>query len=148
MMKKACLEFCWEYVDGRSARLKKQGIALQESLGSETKSSAGDKHETGRAMVQLEQEKLGQQLQELEITRSILNKINLETPSNKIRLGSLVKTSMAYYYISISAGGFKYNDVTVYCISANAPIAKLLIGKENGEHYVFNGISQVILDVI
>ena len=55
-MKKALLEFCWNYVNERSERLKKQSGELQESLGSETKSSAGDKHETGRAMVQLEQE--------------------------------------------------------------------------------------------
>ncbi len=146
-MKKALLEFCWSYVDERTARLKKQSDGLQESLGSETKSSAGDKHETGRAMVQLEQEKLSQQLQELNATQSILNKINIEKPSDKIRLGSLVKTSMAYYFIAISAGAFKYNDSVVYCISANAPIARLLLGKEKGENFVFNGKSQSIFEV-
>ncbi|MAU14637.1 MAG: 3-oxoacyl-ACP synthase [Muricauda sp.] len=147
-MKKALLEFCWEYVDERSARLKKQGDELQESLGSETKSSAGDKHETGRAMVQLEQEKLGQQLQELEATRSVLNKINIDNPVNKVRLGSLVKTSMANYFVAISAGAFKYDNGVVYCISASAPIAKLLIGKEKGDSFSFNGTPQTILDVV
>lgn len=134
-------------MDERTARLKKQGEELRESLGSETKSSAGDKHETGRAMVQLEQEKMGQQLQRLDATRSILKKINIDTPSNKIRLGSLVKTSAADYFIAISAGAFKHNDGVVYCISANAPIARLLLGKEKGERFVFNGNEQSILDV-
>lgn len=147
-MKKALLEFCWEYVDERSARLKKQGDGLQESLGSETKSSAGDKHETGRAMVQLEQEKLGQQLQELEATRSVLNKINMDNPSDKVRLGSLVKTSKANYFVAISAGAFKYGDGVVYCISASAPIARLLIGKEKGDSFSFNGTPQTILEVV
>jgi len=146
-MKKALLEFCWKHVNERTDRLKKQSDELQESLGSETKSSAGDKHETGRAMVQLEQEKLGQQLQELDATRSILNKINIDKPSNKIRLGSLVKTSMANYFIAISAGAFKHNKGVVYCISANAPIARLLLGKERGENFVFNGDEQSILEV-
>ncbi|MER3319539.1 MAG: 3-oxoacyl-ACP synthase [Allomuricauda sp.] len=146
-MKQALLDFCWSYVDERTARLKKQGDELRESLNSETKSSAGDKHETGRAMVQLEQEKLGQQLQELDATRSILNKINIDSPSNKIRLGSLVKTSMADYFIAISAGAFKHDQRIVYCISANAPIAKLLVGKEKGENVVFNGKGQSILEV-
>ncbi|WP_349352254.1 MULTISPECIES: 3-oxoacyl-ACP synthase [unclassified Flagellimonas] len=146
-MKKALLEFCWEYVDERMARLKKQSDELQESLGSETKSSAGDKHETGRAMVQLEQEKLGQQLQEVDATRSILKKINIEKPSEKIRLGSLVKTSMATYFIAISAGAFKYNDTTVYCISASAPIAQLLLGRKKGESFAFNGKEQSVLEV-
>lgn len=146
-MKQALLDFCWSYVDERTTRLKKQGDELWESLNSETKSSAGDKHETGRAMVQLEQEKLGQQLQELDATRSILNKIKIDKRSNKIRLGSLVKTSMADYFIAISAGAFKHDQGIVYCISANAPIAKLLIGKENGENFVFNGKGQSILEV-
>ncbi|MDF0714865.1 3-oxoacyl-ACP synthase [Muricauda sp. 334s03] len=146
-MKKELLEFCWEQVDERTARLKKQSHELQESLGSETKSSAGDKHETGRAMVQLEQEKLGQQLQELDATRSILNKINIEKPSDKIRLGSLVKTSMADYFIAISAGAFKKDDSVVYCISANAPIARLLLGKGKAECFVFNGKEHSVLEV-
>ena len=147
IMKKALLELCWKHVNERTDRLKKQSDELQESLGSETKSSAGDKHETGRAMVQLEQEKLGQQLQELEATRSILKKINIEKPSDKIRLGSLVKTSMTDYFIAISAGAFNHDQGIVYCISANAPIAKLLIGKEKGENFVFNGKGQAILGI-
>ena len=146
-MKKALLEFCWKQVDERTARLKKQSRELQESLDSETKSSAGDKHETGRAMVQLEQEKLGQQLLELDATRSILNKINIEKPSDKIRLGSLVKTSMADYFIAISSGAFKKNDRVVYCISANAPIAQVLLGKEKRERFVFNGKEHSVLEV-
>ena len=146
-MKKKLLDFCWSYVDQRSERLKKQSEELQESLGSETKSSAGDKHETGRAMVQLEQEKLGQQLQELDATRSILNKINIDAPSSKIRLGSLVKTTMADYFIAISAGALKKEGRIFYCISANAPIARLLLGKEKGERFVFNGKEQEILEV-
>ena len=146
-MKKALLEFCWDYVNERSERLKKQSGELQESLGSETKSSAGDKHETGRAMVQLEQEKLGQQLQEIDTTRGILSKINIDGTSGKIRLGSLVQTSMAHYFLAISAGAFNQNNTVVYCISTNAPIAKLLLGKEKGERFTFSGTEQEILEV-
>ena len=65
-IKESLLHFCQDYVRQKQEVLKKRGASLQESLNSETKSSAGDKHETGRAMVQLEQEKLGQQLQEIE----------------------------------------------------------------------------------
>ncbi|WP_318310941.1 3-oxoacyl-ACP synthase [Flagellimonas crocea] len=146
-MKKELLEFCRKYVDDRTSRLKKQSDELQESLGSETKSSAGDKHETGRAMVQLEQEKLGQQLLELDTTRSILNKINIDKTSVKICLGSWVKTTMADYFIAISAGAFKKGDGIIYCISGNAPIAQLLLGKEKGARFVFNGKEHTVLEV-
>lgn len=146
-MKQALLEFCWAYLNERSERLKKQSAELQESLGSETKSSAGDKHETGRAMVQLEQEKLGQQLQEIDATRNVLGKINIENASQKIRLGSLVQTGTAHYFLAISAGALTQNNTVVYCISAEAPIAKLLLGKEKGERFTFNGKEQEILEV-
>lgn len=141
------MKFCWDYVNDRAARLRKQSDGLQESLNSETKSSAGDKHETGRAMVQLEQEKLAQQLQELERTKSTLQKIDIGKTSDKVSLGSLVKTSMENYFIAISAGVFEQNGRTVYCISPKSPIAQLLIGKENGDEFNFNGKSHTILEL-
>lgn len=144
-MKKALLQFCWDHVEVRSKRLKLSLEGLQESLDSETKSTAGDKHETGRAMVQLEQEKLAQQVQELEQTRNILKKIDIERKSNSIGLGSLVKTSLADYFIAISAGTFQYESGMVYCISAKAPIAQLLIGKSVGDNFMFNGKTNAIL---
>ncbi|MEO2051681.1 MAG: 3-oxoacyl-ACP synthase [Allomuricauda sp.] len=146
-MKKALLQFCWDHVEVRSKRLKLSLEGLQESLDSETKSTAGDKHETGRAMVQLEQEKLAQQVQELEHTRNILKKIDIERKSNSIGLGSLVKTSLADYFIAISAGTFRHEGGIVYCISAKAPIAQLLMGKSVGEEFVFNGERHTILEV-
>ena len=135
--KEQLLKFCWDYVDTRTERLKKSAAALQESLDSETKSSAGDKHETGRAMVQLEQEKLAQQFQ----------KINVETAQGKIRLGSWVKTGTAQYFLAISCGATPWEGQTVYCISVGSPIAQLLMGKEAGQTFDFNGNTHTILEV-
>lgn len=146
-MKKALLQFCWNHVEVRSNRLKVSLDDLQESLDSETKSTAGDKHETGRAMVQLEQEKLAQQVQELEQTRDILKKIDIERKSKSIGLGSWVKTSLADYFIAISAGTFKHEGGMVYCISTKAPIAQLLMGKSAGDSFMFNGKTYVVLSV-
>ena len=145
--KEELLQFCWDYVNQRTERLENSGASLQESLDSETKSSAGDKHETGRAMVQLEQEKLAQQLQELNRTKAVLQKIDIEKKTDKIRLGSLVRTSLAQYFIAISAGVFKQEGNLIYCISSGAPIAQLLLGKEVGETFSFNGTSHSVLEV-
>lgn len=65
-LKKDAYNFCVLFVNERLARIQGQIKELETALTSETKSSAGDKHETGRAMIQLEREKLGQQLAELE----------------------------------------------------------------------------------
>ncbi|WP_285650754.1 3-oxoacyl-ACP synthase [Allomuricauda sp. NBRC 101325] len=148
MKKEDILKFCWDYVNAKAERLKRTSDELQESLTSETKSTAGDKHETGRAMVQLEQEKLAQQIQELEKDRAVLKKIDILKPPQKISLGCWVKTTAANYFISISAGAFKSETDVVYCISASAPIAQLLLGKEKGDNFVFNGNSQTILEVL
>lgn len=147
-MKRELLKFCWDYVNERARRLKQSNDDLQESLDSETKNSTGDKHETGRAMVQLEQEKLAQQVQELEKTREILKKINIERKSESVGAGCLVKTSFADYFIAISAGTYKYDKGMVYCISINAPIAQLLVDKKKGDSFVFNGNTHIILEVV
>ncbi|MBO0321080.1 3-oxoacyl-ACP synthase [Muricauda sp. CAU 1633] len=146
--KKQLLEFCWDYVNQRTERLQNTGASLQESLDSETKSTAGDKHETGRAMVQLEQEKLAQQVQELDRVKGILKKIDITKKSTKIGLGSMVSTSLANYFISVSCGAFTLEGKPIYCISMESPIAKLLAGKETGENFVFNGATHSVLEVV
>jgi len=55
-IKEQLLRFCWHALDQRMSRLKKRSLGLQEPLCAETKSSVGNKHETGRAMVQLKME--------------------------------------------------------------------------------------------
>ncbi|WP_420603621.1 3-oxoacyl-ACP synthase [Flagellimonas sp.] len=147
-IKEQLLKFCWESIDEKTARLKKRSEELQESLGSETKSSAGDKHETGRAMVQLEQEKLGKQLVALDRTKATLQKVDVAKDSSKIILGSLVKTSTANYFIAVSTGMYAKEGITVFCISPGAPIAQLLLGKEKGDSIVFNGKQINVLEVM
>ncbi|MBS9461380.1 3-oxoacyl-ACP synthase [Flagellimonas sp. 389] len=147
-MKDELLQFCWDYVNEKMENLQKRNHALQESLNSETKSSAGDKHETGRAMVQLEQEKLGKQLFEFGEIKRVLQKVDIKKESTKIALGSLVKTTSANYFIAISAGEFKNEGMSIFCISAGSPISKVLLGKETKGVFTFNGKQNDILEVV
>ncbi|WP_394974474.1 3-oxoacyl-ACP synthase [uncultured Croceitalea sp.] len=146
-MKEEAYQFCKAYILGRLQRITKNIIEINASLNSETKSSAGDKHETGRAMLQLEREKLSQQLLEAEKTAQLLKRVKASKQSNSVILGSLVKTSNATYYIAISAGKFEYKSGIVYCISANTPIGKLLLGKVKEMSFVFNNKEHKILEV-
>lgn len=146
-MKQELLDFCWAYVNQRIERLARNSAELQESLISEDKNSTGDKHETGRAMLHLEQEKLSGQLLEVEQTKAALKKVNIKDRSGQVHLGSLVRTGMAHYFLSISAGTFKKGAETVYCISGASPMAQLLLGKKAGDCFDFNGASHCILEV-
>ncbi|WP_300026645.1 3-oxoacyl-ACP synthase [uncultured Maribacter sp.] len=145
ILKKDAYDFCVNFVDNRLTRIQNQIKELELALASETKSSAGDKHETGRAMIQLEREKLGQQLAELEKTQQLLSKVPKDRNAPTVGLGSLVVTDAFIYYIAISAGEFKSKPKSVYCISAATPIGKLVFGKKVGDVFSFNGKELIIV---
>ncbi|MEX0291490.1 MAG: 3-oxoacyl-ACP synthase [Flavobacteriaceae bacterium] len=142
------LRFCEDQVGARLSRIEERIRSLQESLDSETKSSAGDKHETGRAMIHLEREKLGQQLLMAEKAKELLAMVDIEKKSKNIRLGSLVHTSSQSYFIAISAGEYKSEDTSVFCVSLSAPIGQLMLGKSKGDHFTFNNKTFEIFQVL
>jgi len=119
----------------------------QNALLSETKSSAGDKHETGRAMLQLEMEKASQQYEVIHKMQSVLQKISSINKTDLISLGSLVYTNFQNYYLSISVGEVVVKGQSYYCISTLSPIGKILIGKKEGDILDFNAKTITILRV-
>lgn len=147
-VKQELQEFCKEYVKDRTVRIQKNISDIQESLASETKSSAGDKHETGRAMLQLEREKLGQQLLEVERMAIILSRVSITMKTNAVLLGSWVKTSKRDYFLAISAGAYEGAENPIYCISRAAPIGKLLLGKSIGDVVDFDGEKIRIAEIL
>jgi len=128
--------------------LEQQKNNLQKDLVSEIKNSAGDKHETSRAMIQLELEKLGKQLYEIELNDEKLNTIKVFKTSTSVSLGSVIFTNKANYYIAIAADSCHVNSRVFYCISPQSPIGKLLIGKKINESIIFNGVESIILEII
>ena len=147
-IKTQLLQLCNQSLDTRLQNVLAVIEDIKQSLQSETKSSAGDKHETGRAMLQLEREKAGHQLAEIEKTKQILSKINTESTYKNIGLGSVVFTSQSNYFISISVGELKVENETFYAISANTPIGQLLLGKSVGDEVVFRNMSFKITKIL
>lgn len=146
-VKQNLYDFCQSFIEGRISRIQNNIRDIQESLASETKSSAGDKHETGRAMLQLEREKLGQQLAEAEKMAHVMAKMTLKEASEIIGLGSWVRTVKDTYYLAISAGEYKGDGNRVFCISLGTPIGMLLRGKSVGDTFDFNGKKIEILEI-
>ena len=64
--KQKLLQACSDHLKEKINSLNSIINEVYESSNSESKSSAGDKHETTKAMMQLELEKLGTQLKEAE----------------------------------------------------------------------------------
>jgi transcription elongation GreA/GreB family factor len=136
-LKQDLYTLCVLFVENRFSIIQKTINEIQESLTSETKSSAGDKHETGRAMLQLEREKAGNQLSEIQKIKEQLSKINILNTSKYIGLGSIVYTNQSNYFIAVSAGELKVENQLFYAISPNTPIGKLLMGKTVGDVVIF-----------
>lgn len=128
-------------------RIQIQFDELQKSLTTETKSSAGDKHETGRAMAQLEQEKLSKALSQMTQLRNSLSKVNPEETHTVIQYGSLVKTSNGYFFFSIGLGQIEVDGENVFCMTATSPLGQKLVGKSKGDKIQMNA-SIEILDLI
>jgi transcription elongation GreA/GreB family factor len=121
---------------------------LHLSGSRDAKSSAGDKHETGVAMAQLEQEKLRYQIQEFQKMEEIVKKINPSNMNSKIHLGSLVQTDKGWFYISVGLGSLTFKDQDIFAINPEAPFGKALIGKEKGDSIHFNGVESNVLQVL
>ena len=139
---------CLQFVEDRFKTIQNTIYGIQESLTSETKSSAGDKHETGRAMLQLEREKAGNQLAEIQKVKTQLSKIDIQKASEVIGLGSLVYTNQYNYFIAISAGQLTAESESFYAISADTPIGKLLMGNSAGDKIEFRQQIFVIKNVL
>src|ERR1700758_3896766 len=95
---------CIVLVQSKISSLRKSLTELEEGSENDSKSSAGDKHETSRAMMQLEQEKISRQLDEFLSQKTTLQKIDSAITSPQITKGSLVKTNKGYLYVSIALG--------------------------------------------
>ena len=78
--------------------------SLKESRDADTKSSAGDKHETGRAKIQTEIDQLSKRLNNAQSQKIKLSIIDTNHLHNVADVGSLVETNKGYFFISIGWG--------------------------------------------
>ena len=111
---------------------------LKESGSNETKSTAGDKHETALAMLQIEQANTRTQLQEVLNQQAVLEKINPELSADIILNGSLIKTNRGYLFMSVALGKAVVDDITVIALSPQSPLGQKLMGLKIGECAVMN----------
>ncbi|SDW18856.1 hypothetical protein [Aequorivita viscosa] len=147
-LKTQLLEHCQKQVDLRYSKIKQTIADIEESLLEESKSSSGDKHETGRAMLQIDRENAGKQLLEIEKLAQLLKKIDVKSTSDYARLGSLVYTDKFKYFISISVGAISVENKDFLCVALNSPVGLLLSGKKKDETFVLNGNSYKITKVV
>ena len=140
------IEACKYSIKEKLVEQKSEMFKIQESANNETKSSMGDKYETGRAMAQHELEKATQNLKETERQLEILNQLK-DSHEENVRLGSFIMTDQEAYFIAIPLGLVEMEGKFIIVISPASPIGKVLIGKNKGDKFKFNEFEKQIVEV-
>jgi hypothetical protein len=120
---------------------------IQNSVNQEGKSSAGDKHETGRAMAQLEVEQCSKLLQEKELMLQQLLKMNTSEKHFMVGMGSLIECEEMFFFISLGFGKRIIDNNSVFCVGIQSPIYNELKGKKVGENFQFMNKKHLILNI-
>ena len=139
---------CLDFIEAKIAGVQEILASIADAKSKETKSSAGDKFETGRAMLQIEEENHGRQLVQFYATKETLDQVGRRVTNQVIGSGNLIRTEKRRYYISAGIGKITLDKVDYFCISAESPIGQLLIGRQVGDEIVFNKVSDKILEVL
>ncbi|MDR6406550.1 MULTISPECIES: hypothetical protein [Chryseobacterium] len=121
-------------------------IAETRASNNDTKSSMGDKYETGREMLQQEINNLQRQLNETLNQQALIQKISPE-PSSKAQNGALVKTDKGLFYISASVGEITYDNQKIMTVSDESPLVIAMSGLSSGHTFSINNINQTIEEI-
>lgn len=138
---------CKEILSDRVLHAKKAMNDAQDAANNEEKSSAGDKFETGRAMGHRDRDMYAKQVVENEKELHRIEKLSLKT-SKIIKPGSLIRTDSNTYFIVTGLGKVVIEEQEIMVISAQSPIAQLLMDKKIMDKISFNGLSSSIVEIL
>ena len=138
---------CKDLIKIRYENINKTITNIEQALRDESKGTSGDKHHTERAMLQIEREAAGKQLREIEKVMRQLDKVTISDVSETIRLGSIIETNQANFFISISVGKLQVDDIIYLGIAPAAPIGRCLLGKVKNDQFNFNGVIYKIIKI-
>ena len=113
--------------------------SLDEAAARETKSSAGDKYETGREMIAQSRRLTEGNLAETEAGLEALTRMGAAPGGPRIGLGSLIGTSQGWFLLGASLGEIEDGGEVVKTASLASPIGSALKGKAAGETVPWRG---------
>jgi len=146
-IKNTLYQRCIERVSEQITMARQAMEEAQQTANNESKSSAGDKHETGRAMAHLEKDQHARRLVTALNTQKRLNQLNITTRSEEIQIASLVATNIGHFFIGVSVGSFNIGEINYTTISNDSPLGSALIGLSEEEAIQFRNRQITILAI-
>lgn len=131
-------------------RIEAANIAIQyaqTAANEETKSSVGDKYETGRAMSQLDIEMYSRQLEQATMELAVIEKMATDSVYLSVGVGALVTTSMGNFFIAVGVGKIVVAGIPIMAISPKSPIGEQLLHKKINDSVDFRGKKVVISEI-
>ena len=147
LIKQRLYDFCLAFVERRIAGAQQAIQIAQASSREDTKSSAGDKYETGRAMMQLEVEKNLTQLAEAQKLKQSLTLLANRPARDEIQPGSLALTDQGNYYLAISAGKITLDGTDFIALSPASPLGAIMLNLKEGSIFTFQSRSIRVLTI-
>lgn len=138
-IKEKLQERCTQYVERCINTAQRAIDHARESANDDTKSSAGDKYETGREMMQQEIDRNRKQLEEAKKLKLILDLIDPLKKCDSVMNGCLVTTNLGKFFIAVSCGQLGIEGTNYFAISAISPIGSKLMRQKIGYEFDFNG---------
>ena len=132
--------------DTISGKVKKLEFYLNFTLEASRDIKKTSKYDSFREEIQDEIYHLDKQMFSLKNMQRQMQKI-LNSESETVKLGSLVMTNKARFYISVSLGEFFFQDERYYAISPESPMAQTMMGMKAGDSFILNNIHQEILEI-
>lgn len=139
--------YCIQLVKNRIETLNKLLFDARESANTDTKSSMGDKYETSRAMLQIEQENITKQLAEANNILSNLISLPDNSSYSTVCNGSLITTNTSVFYLSTGLGKIDFKGKELMVISPKSPIGQKLMGLKTNDTIDFNKTKYTILNI-
>ncbi len=121
---------------------------LIHDLSNETKSSAGDKYETAREMIQQERQQLetAKQLKRQQLTQMI--RLSENKVSKTAEAGSLIVTTNGIFLLGVPIGKIELTTKSfLFALGLQSPLSQQLLGKTVGNQVQLNGISYQITEL-
>ena len=133
-----------QMVNDKISSLQQVLADLKESGANETKNTAGDKHETALAMLQIEQANKREQLNQVVAQKIVVEKINPTIVAAIVVNGSLIKTDKGYLFMSVALGKAVVEGITFTALSSQSPLGKQLMGLKTKDAVIINNTSYYI----
>lgn len=138
---------CEKYVTERISAAENAIASAKNTSQNDTKSSAGDKYETTREMMQQQISQNETQLLEAGKLKYALSLIKTDFVNEIAQPGSIVQTSNGNFYLAISAGQIHLENENYQPISPVSPLGLKMNGAKKNDKISFNGLQYFIKDV-